>query len=118
MTTTSGLRCWPPQRVESGKYGSRNLLKNQNPPLQTEKRSLATPAYAGSLRMIGLPFRAEKKSLAGVGEFAGGVALLQGFGLAVFEDELVDYVGEARRAELEALDGDELLRRCAGKFEG
>src|SRR5216684_2829147 len=55
--------------------------------------------------------------LAGIGEFAGGVALLQSLHLAVVEDELVNDVGEARSAELKAFDGDELLGRCAGKFE-
>src|ERR1700687_505531 len=86
MTTTSGFRCWPRRRVDSG---STPTPQNQN-----------------------------KKLLPSVSEFAGGVALLQRFGLAVFDDELVDDVGEALRAELETFDGDELLRGCAGKFEG
>src|SRR4029077_19263617 len=47
--------------------------------------------------------------LARVDEFAGGIAFLQRFWLAFFENEFVDYVREPRRAELQTLDGDELL---------
>ena len=55
--------------------------------------------------------------LPGVCEFAGRVSFLQGFYLSVFQDELVDDVGEARGPQLETFDGSELLWRTAGKFE-
>src|SRR5258706_2582150 len=54
-------------------------------------------------------------SLPDVGEFARGVALLQSFNLAVFEDEFVDDVCELRGAELQALYRNQLRRRATGK---
>src|SRR5207302_10247525 len=50
-----------------------------------------------------------------VREFARRFPLFQSFHLSVLHNELIDVIGEERRAELHTLEMDELLRRRAGE---
>src|SRR5437588_10853718 len=50
-----------------------------------------------------------------VREFARRFPLFQSFHLSVLHNELIDVIGEERRAELHTLEMDGLLRRRAGE---
>src|ERR1700730_1614515 len=56
-------------------------------------------------------------SLPREGVFAGRVALLQRFNLAVLHHKLIDRIGELRSLELQTLDRDEFDRRPTGECE-
>src|SRR5215472_15189806 len=70
---------------------------------------ISLPTNAGEKSAV------QKLSLTLERVFTGGCPLLQSLHLPVLQDKLVDVIGEERRSELHSLNGDQLLRRRAGK---